>query len=77
MSFHLALKLLKKFFHKLSNFKINYRIIIRKKYSNPPVHGALIASTILNDPKLFEGWKNELKDIVAKRIIEMRTALRN
>lgn len=53
-----------------------FRIIIRKKYSNPPLHGALIAQTILNDHKLFESWRNELRDIVASRIIDMRKALR-
>jgi aspartate/tyrosine/aromatic aminotransferase len=50
--------------------------VIRKKYSNPPLHGALVAQTILNDKKLFESWRSELRDIVAKRIIEMRKALR-
>lgn len=67
----------KKFFPKLSKAYSNFRIIIRKKYSNPPLHGALVAQTILNDPKLFESWRTELKDIVAQRIIEMRKALRS
>lgn len=40
------------------------------------MHGALIASAILNDEKLFESWRVELRDIVAQRIIKMRTALR-
>lgn len=54
-----------------------FRIIIRKKYSSPPLHGALIAQTILNDEKLFQSWRTELRDIVAKRIIEMRKVLRS
>ena len=49
---------------------------MRKKYSNPPLHGALIASTILNDKALYESWRSELRDTVALRIIKMRTALR-
>lgn len=68
---------MKKSFLKLSKIYPNLRIIIRKKYSNPPLHGALIAQTILNDPKLFESWRTELRDIVAQRIIEMRKALRS
>lgn len=34
------------------------KVIIRKKYSNPPLHGALIAQTILNDEKLFNSWRS-------------------
>lgn len=32
------------------------KIIVRPLYSNPPVHGAHIASTILGDPKLYAQW---------------------
>lgn len=52
------------------------KVIIRKKYSSPPLHGALIAQTILNDQKLFNSWRDELQNIVASRIIDMRKALR-
>lgn len=52
------------------------KTIIRKKYSSPPLHGALIASTILNDEKLFNEWRQELEVTVAQRIISMRKALR-
>mmetsp|Transcript_11797 Transcript_11797/g.13597 ORF Transcript_11797/g.13597 Transcript_11797/m.13597 type:complete len:400 (+) Transcript_11797:163-1362(+) len=51
------------------------KIIIRANYSNPPRHGAAIASTILNDPQLFEEWKVELKGM-SDRIIAMRVGLR-
>lgn len=37
------------------------RTIIRANYSNPPAHGALIVSTILNNEILTSIWKNELK----------------
>jgi aspartate aminotransferase len=32
------------------------KILIRPMYSNPPVHGARLASTILNDPTLKAQW---------------------
>lgn len=32
------------------------KIVIRPMYSNPPVHGARIAGTILNDTKLYAQW---------------------
>ncbi|KAG9153903.1 hypothetical protein Leryth_006007 [Lithospermum erythrorhizon] len=49
--------------------------IARPMYSNPPVHGALVVSTILGDPELKKLWLNEVKGM-ADRIIGMRTALR-
>jgi aspartate aminotransferase, mitochondrial len=33
----------------------------RPMYSNPPVHGALIVSTILGDPELKKLWLQEVK----------------
>lgn len=51
------------------------KILIRPIYSNPPVHGARIASTILNDPELNKQWLDEVKSM-ADRIIEMRSLLR-
>ena len=33
---------------------------VRTNYSNPPAHGAAIVSTILSDPELTAGWKDEL-----------------
>jgi len=44
-------------------------------YSNPPVHGARIASEILNDPALNQQWLGEVKGM-ADRIITMRALLK-
>lgn len=51
------------------------KILVRPLYSNPPVHGARIASTILNDPALNKQWLGEVKDM-AERIIKMRALLK-
>ncbi|KAH8697715.1 putative aspartate aminotransferase [Talaromyces proteolyticus] len=51
------------------------KILIRPLYSNPPVHGARIASTILNDAELNKQWLGEVKGM-ADRIIEMRALLK-
>ncbi|THG20553.1 aspartate aminotransferase, mitochondrial [Camellia sinensis] len=48
--------------------------LARPMYSNPPVHGALIVSTILGDPDLKKLWLKEVKGM-ADRIIGMRKAL--
>eukprot|EP01091_Cochliopodium_minus_P004015 TRINITY_DN13938_c0_g1_i1.p1 TRINITY_DN13938_c0_g1~~TRINITY_DN13938_c0_g1_i1.p1 ORF type:complete len:446 (+),score=141.22 TRINITY_DN13938_c0_g1_i1:50-1339(+) len=50
------------------------QILIRPMYSNPPVHGARIVSTILGDPELTKLWREEVK-LMADRIIQMRTNL--
>ncbi|MCJ1449216.1 MAG: aspartate transaminase aat1 [Stictis urceolatum] len=51
------------------------KILVRPLYSNPPVHGARIASTILNDPALNKQWLGEVKGM-ADRIITMRALLK-
>lgn len=51
------------------------KIIVRPLYSNPPVHGARIASTILNDATLNKQWLGEVKEM-ADRIITMRALLK-
>ncbi|KAI9839587.1 MAG: hypothetical protein M1819_002213 [Sarea resinae] len=51
------------------------KILVRPLYSNPPVHGARIASQILNDPKLQQQWLAEVKEM-ADRIISMRALLK-
>lgn len=51
------------------------KILVRPLYSNPPVHGARIASTILNDQALNKQWLGEVKGM-ADRIIKMRTLLK-
>lgn len=50
------------------------RQIIRGNYSNPPLHGARIVSTILKTPTLRAGWLEELGSM-RDRIAEMREAL--
>jgi aspartate aminotransferase, mitochondrial len=51
------------------------KILVRPLYSNPPVHGARIASEILNDSALNKQWLGEVKDM-ADRIITMRALLK-
>ena len=51
------------------------KILVRPLYSNPPVHGARIASEILNDPALNKQWLDEVKGM-ADRIISMRALLK-
>ena len=50
--------------------------VARAMYSNPPLHGALLAKTVLSDPALKQQWFEEVKGM-ADRIISMRTALRS
>ncbi|CCM01943.1 uncharacterized protein FIBRA_04016 [Fibroporia radiculosa] len=50
------------------------KIVIRPMYSNPPLHGARIASTILNNAELYKEWEGEVKGM-ADRIISMRERL--
>jgi aspartate aminotransferase len=45
-------------------------------YSNPPIHGARIASAVLNDPALNKQWLGEVKGM-ADRIIKMRSLLKD
>lgn len=45
---------------------------IRANYSNPPAHGAMIVSTILNDGGLNALWQQELTEM-RQRIASMRT----
>lgn len=51
-------------------------ILQRSEISNPPLYGARIVSTVLNDADLYAEWKENLKTM-AGRIIRMRTALRS
>lgn len=50
------------------------KLVIRPMYSNPPIHGASIAATILRDKDLYNEWTIELK-AMADRIISMRHQL--
>jgi len=49
--------------------------IARAMYSNPPVHGARIVSTVIGDDALFNEWKDEMK-MMSGRIDSVRVALR-
>ncbi|KAF3767084.1 PLP-dependent transferase [Cryphonectria parasitica EP155] len=51
-------------------------ILQRSEISNPPIYGARVASTVLNDEKLFAEWKENLQTM-SGRIITMRKALRS
>jgi aspartate aminotransferase len=51
------------------------KIIIRPMYSNPPIHGARIVATVLNDPVLNPQWYKECKGM-ANRILDMRASLK-
>ncbi|KAH8885028.1 hypothetical protein GQ53DRAFT_751633 [Thozetella sp. PMI_491] len=51
------------------------KILVRPLYSNPPIHGARIASEILNTPELYQQWLGEVKEM-ADRIITMRALLK-
>jgi aspartate aminotransferase/aromatic-amino-acid transaminase len=48
------------------------KVCIRTNYSNPPAHGGLIVTTILNDAELRGLWAQEVKDMCA-RINGMRS----
>ncbi|KAK7913059.1 hypothetical protein WMY93_013270 [Mugilogobius chulae] len=50
------------------------KILIRPIYSNPPMNGARIATTILNTPDLYSLWLEEVHGM-ANRIIKMREQL--
>lgn len=50
------------------------KLTVRVCYSNPPAHGGLVVSTILNDKDLTGMWLDELADM-RKRIVVMRAAL--
>jgi len=49
--------------------------IVRALYSNPPVHGARIASLVLSDDALYKEWLEEVKQM-ADRIHHCRSTLR-
>ncbi|KAI0425152.1 pyridoxal phosphate-dependent transferase [Xylaria sp. FL1042] len=51
------------------------KILVRPMYSNPPIHGARVASEILNTPALYQQWLGEVKEM-ADRIITMRALLK-
>jgi len=50
------------------------KIIIRPMYSNPPLHGARIANSILANKDLYKEWESEV-ELMANRVITMRGRL--
>lgn len=48
------------------------KIVIRGMYSSPPIHGAKLASEVLNTPELYDMWKEELI-VMSGRIMKMRS----
>jgi len=51
------------------------KILIRPMYSNPPVHGARVAATILSNADLKRQWLDDVKGM-ANRVNLMRTKLK-
>lgn len=50
------------------------KTVVRTNYSNPPAHGGLIATTILDTPELHAMWLEELA-VMRDRIVDMRISL--
>ncbi len=50
------------------------KTVIRTNFSNPPAHGGLVATLILDDTQLYEQWLIELGEM-RNRIKAMRSAL--
>ena len=50
------------------------KFMIRRNYSNPPMHGGQIVAKVLTDPKLRAMWEAEVKDM-RERIQSMRREL--
>lgn len=55
--------------------KSQLTLIVRGMYSNPPNHGGRIVATVLNNPQLFEEWK-ECVRTMANRVLDMRQGLK-
>jgi len=56
--------------------KSQLTMCVRTNYSNPPAHGSRIVASVLNNPNLFQQWKDNVK-IMADRILSMRDQLFN
>ncbi|RJE21491.1 aspartate Aminotransferase [Aspergillus sclerotialis] len=61
--------------HANANIASQLSTLQRSEISNPPAYGARIASRVLNDPKLFAEWEDDLRTM-SGRIQEMRKGLR-
>lgn len=52
--------------------KSQLQLLARPMYSNPPVHGAVIVSTILGDPDLKKLWLKEVKVMKSLYLLSFR-----
>lgn len=50
------------------------KFVIRRNYSNPPLHGGQIVARVLSDPQLRTLWEGEVEEM-RERILAMRNAL--
>ncbi|MEI6892725.1 MAG: amino acid aminotransferase [Pontiella sp.] len=50
------------------------KLVVRVNYSNPPAHGGLAASAVLDDAALYDQWIGEVAEM-RERIKAMRSAL--
>jgi aromatic-amino-acid transaminase len=50
------------------------KVCVRTNYSNPPTHGAAVASLIFSDERLFTRWEEELA-VMRERVRAMRALL--
>jgi aromatic-amino-acid transaminase len=48
--------------------------VIRTNYSNPPTHGGVVVTAVLNSPELRKQWEEELAQM-RNRILDMRKGL--
>lgn len=58
------------------NVKSQLAFLQRSEISNPPIYGARIVARVLNNPELFNEWKENLLEM-ANRIKSMRDALKS
>ncbi|KAF4440051.1 aspartate aminotransferase [Fusarium austroafricanum] len=61
--------------HTITRIGSQLAILQRSEISNPPLYGARIVSTVLNDRDLFAEWEENLRTM-SGRIINMRDVLR-
>jgi len=59
----------------IASMKSQLTLLVRAMYSNPPAHGARIVDVVLQDPDMYQEWRDCIK-IMANRIIDMRKGLR-
>ncbi|KAJ4842977.1 hypothetical protein Tsubulata_017447 [Turnera subulata] len=44
------------------------KLVIRPMYSNPPLHGAAIVATILNNREMLDEWTDEMKEMIDRMV---------